>query len=259
MQEKLDYSVLNSTRSILWFLTLTYTVIIILANWFDARLIQIFNLTTDAGTLVFPFTFLLADLITEVYGFKHARRAIWCGFLFNLLFIVYAQIVIHLPSPEFDTNNAAFDKLLTMNSRIILASAISYLCAEPFNSYIMAKLKIKMQGRYLGLRFVLSTCIAEGIDSVIFSILAFYREMPNINLFFFMLTMWFIKVLVEIFGLPLSIYLAKKLKQIEQLDVYDTNTNFNLFNLETDYSESDNAFGKNKVASCELSHLLPLP
>src|SRR5579883_2959033 len=115
----------------LWFLTLSYTMVILLANWFDPRLIKIFNLTTDAGTLIFPLTFLLSDLITEVYGYKHARRAIWCGFFFNAIFIAYGQLIIHLPSPDFAANNAMFDTLLAMNVRILLASAISYLVAEP--------------------------------------------------------------------------------------------------------------------------------
>ena len=90
----------NTTKqsNILWFLTLTYTMIIVLANWFDARLIHLIGLDTDAGTLVFPLTFLLSDLVTEVYGYKFARRAIWCGFLFNAVFLIYSQIVIHLPS-----------------------------------------------------------------------------------------------------------------------------------------------------------------
>src|SRR5262245_18687209 len=100
----------------LWFLTLTYAMVIELTNWFDPRLINI-GLDTDAGTLIFPLTFLLSDLITEVYGYKYARRAIWCGFLFNALFIIYGQIVIHMPSPSYPTNNDMFDTLLTTNIR----------------------------------------------------------------------------------------------------------------------------------------------
>src|SRR3990167_4672910 len=123
-----------SQPKFLWFLTLTYSMVIVLANWFDPRLIKIFGLTTDAGTLIFPLTFLLSDLITEVYGYKNARRAIWCGFLFNALFILYGQLVIHMPSPDYHTNNAMFDTLLATNVRIIIASCLSYLISEPLNS-----------------------------------------------------------------------------------------------------------------------------
>lgn len=228
----------------LWFIMLSYSMVIVLANWFDPRLIKIFNLTTDAGTLIFPLTFLLSDLITEVYGFKQARLAIWCGFLFNVVFILYGQIVIHLPSPDYPTQNAMFDSLLAVNARIIMASAISYLCSEPVNSFLLAKLKIKMHGRYMGIRFVLSTFFAAGIDSFIFGTLAFYGAMSLTNLFFLIVTMWLIKMIIEIVGLPLSIHLAKKLKRIEGLDIYDKKTNFNLFSLETHYTAKDNEFRK---------------
>ncbi len=151
-------NVIQLKPNFLWFLTLTYAMVIILANWFDPRLIKVFGLTTDAGTLIFPLTFLLSDLITEVYGYKHARRAIWCGFLF--------------------------------------------------------------------------------------SVLAFYGTMNNVNLLYLMLTMWFIKVVIEFLGLPISIRLAKKLKTLETLDIYDKRTNFNLFSLEAIYTEKDNQFAK---------------
>lgn len=226
----------------LWFLTLSYTMVIVLANWFDPRLIQVFGLTTDAGTLIFPFTFLLSDLITEVYGYKLARRAIWCGFLFNLVFILYGQIVVHLPSPDFATQNAIFDGLHATNVRIIIASIISYFCAEPFNSLIMAKLKIKMKGHYLSVRFVVSTILASGLDSVIFTSLAFYGTMNNENLLLMILTMWLIKVVIEIMGLPISVRLAHKLKTVERLDIYDRNTNFNILSLDTNYSARENEF-----------------
>jgi len=226
----------------LWFLTLTYSMIIVIANWFDARIIQWFGLITDSGTIIFPLTFLLSDLITEVYGYKHARRAIWCGFLFNAIFILYGQIVIHLPSPTFPTKNAMFDELLATNARIILASAISYLIAEPSNSLIMAKLKIKMQGKRMGFRFVASTVVASAMDSVIFAVIAFYGVMSDQHLIQLMVTMWGIKVLVEILGLPLSIKLANTLKQKEHIDIYDNRTRFNLFTLDTMYTTEDNAF-----------------
>lgn len=228
----------------LWFLTLTYSMVIVLANWFDPRLITLGGFTTDAGTLIFPFTFLLADLITEVYGYKYARRAIWCGFLFNALYILYGQIIIHLPNPDYPTHNAAFDSLLMINSRIILASAISYFCSESLNSYVIAKSKMKMQGRYMALRFVLSTFIASSMDSIIFSTIAFYGTLTFYHLIELMITMCFIKVLIEILGLPLSLTLVNKLKKMDGMDIYDKRTKFNLFSLDVDYIEHDNHYNE---------------
>lgn len=239
-------NVIQIKPNFLWFLTLTYAMVIVLANWFDPRLIKIFGLTTDAGTLIFPLTFLLSDLITEVYGYKHARRAIWCGFLFNVLFIIYGQIIIHLPSPDFQTNNEMFDTLLTTNFRIILASGVSYLVSEPLNSFVMAKLKIKMQGRYIGIRFLASTIFASGLDSFVFSFIAFYQVIDDIHLWYLIITMWFIKVMIEVIGLPISIRLAKRLKKSEKLDIYDKGTNFNLFDMDVHYLEKNNEYGKSK-------------
>ncbi|CAM3055425.1 conserved hypothetical integral membrane protein [Legionella steigerwaltii] len=228
----------------LWYLTLTYSMIIVLANWFDPRLISIWGLTTDAGTLIFPLSFLLSDLITEVYGYKYARRTIWCGFVFNLFFILYGQLVIHMPNPSFATNNALFDALLTINSRIILASLISYLISESFNSYLIAKTKIKVQGRYMAGRFLLSSFLASGLDSMIFTTIAFYKTVPDSVFMAMMFTMWFIKVFMELCGLPLSINLVNKLKKLEQIDIYDKKTKFNLFCLDLDYKERENEFFK---------------
>ena len=227
----------------LWFFQTAYVAVILLANWFDIRLIRIAGLETDAGTLIFPFTFILSDLITEVYGYKYARRAIWAGFLFNFVFIFYGQMVIHLPSPDYAiaTNNK-FDQLLGFNVRIILASTISYLCSEPLNSYIMAKLKIRTNGRMMYLRFVLSTVIASLFDSFMFGALAFYGTMSNNDLIKFNATMWMVKVIVEILGLPFSLKGVAKLKQYEQLDMYDIGTIFSIFSLDAAYLEKNNKY-----------------
>ena len=227
----------------LWFLVLSYSMVIVLANWFDVRMIRIFSLDTDAGTLIFPLTFLLSDLITEVYGYQQARRAIWCGFLFNVVFILYGQLIIHLPSPDYALiSNNKFDEILTMNIRIIIASAISYLCAEPLNSLVMAKLKIHYLGNKLAMRFIASTCIASAVDSFIFGTIAFSGLMNNKYLMQFIANMWILKVLIEIAGLPISLYLTRLFKQKEQLDIYDIKTNFNLFKLNVTYTKKDNYY-----------------
>jgi uncharacterized integral membrane protein (TIGR00697 family) len=227
----------------LWFLILSYSMVMVLANWFDPRLIQIFSLDTDAGTLIFPLTFLLSDLITEVYGYQQARRAIWCGFLFNVIFILYGQLIIHLPSPAYAvSNNEKFDAMLMMNIRIIVASMLSYLCSEPLNSFVMAKLKIRFGGNKLAMRFVASTLLASGVDSFIFGSIAFFGLMTEEKLFLLIVTMWFLKVVIEIVGLPISLWLTQQLKKTERLDIYDNNTKFNLFSLQVEYTKKQNQY-----------------
>lgn len=226
----------------LWFLTLSYAMILAISNWFDARLIELFHLALSPGSLSFPLTFLLSDTITEVYGYKHARRAIWVALFFNILFLFYGQIIIHLPSPAFATENAAFDKILKMNVWIVIGSFTSYLISEPINSYITAKLKIILKGQYMGIRFTTSTVIAAFIDSVLFISIAFHQSFEPSQLITLTFNIWLIKTSIEIFGLPISIRLSKWLKKEEKLDIYDYNTNFNPFHLDSQYNAQNNLY-----------------
>ncbi len=247
MQSSNDKVILHtSAPNFLWFLTLSYAMFISISNWFDARLIQLFHLALSPGILVFPLTYLISDLITEVYGYKHARRAIWAAFLFNVIFLVYGQVLIHLPSPSFAVDNSAFDKILTANVWIIAGSFAAYFCSEPLNSYIVAKLKIKCQGKWMGLRFLTSTVFAAAIDSIIFISIAFGTTYSIGHLLELMLNIWLVKVVIELLGLPFSIRCAKILKQKEGLDIYDIKTNFSLWHLEANY-EKQNNFYREKI------------
>ncbi len=234
----------SNKQSALWFLTLCYTMALVFSNWFGPRIVQIFSVTTGGGIIIFPLTFLLSDLITEVYGYKNARRAIWYGFLFNIIFLIYGQIVIHLPSPSFATQNSNFDALFSANARMVIASLISYFIAEPLNSYLLSKLKILTNGKYLSVRFVFSTLVSSSLDSAIFSMIAFYGVFSNKDLLVLAVSMWLLKTAIEILGLPLSMWLVSYLKKREQVDIYDRSTNFNLFKIETAYPEKANEFIK---------------
>ena len=227
----------------LWFFILCYAMAIALVNWFDARMIHVIFFDTDAGALVFPLTFLLSDLLTEVYGYKRARLAIWCGILLNFFYMGYGYVVTLFPSPAYAVaSNANFDAVMTFNVRIIIASILTYLVSEPLNSYIMAKMKIKLRGKYMGLRFLTASSLSSGVDSVMFGALAFSGIMNSKELGLLMLAMWAIKVGTEFFGIPLSVYLAKRLKKAECLDMYDRDTQFSIFKLDATYNTTANEF-----------------
>ncbi len=221
---------------------LFYLMAYVISNWYDPRLITLFGLISGGGIIIFPFTFLLTDLITEVYGYKNARFVIWSGFIFNLGFVLYGFLVSHIPAPQGKLNILAFDHITTLSSRIIIASGIGYLCSEPINSFLMAKLKIYMNGDYIGIRFIASTVIGSLIDTMLFCFLGFYGLINDDQMLGFIFSSWVIKAIVEIIGLPIFIRLAKKLKKIEQIDIYDRNTNFNLFKLDVGYAEQDNEY-----------------
>ena len=227
-------------------LTISFTMCLVMANWFDARIIDIFGIVTDAGTLVFPLTFVLGDVITEVYGFKNTRRAIWIAFVFNFLFMLYGQIVIHFPSPAYALHrNQVFDHLLQAESRIVIASFVAYFIAEPLDAYLVAKAKILSNGKLMAVRFFLSTFLASALGSTVFGVIAFMGVMSTVNLISLILTMWLIKVAVELIVLPASVFCAKRLKRIENIDIYDINTKFSLFNFNNRYDNTDNHFQTN--------------
>lgn len=223
----------------LWFLISLYSMIIVLSNWFDLRLIQVFGIVANSGTPIFAITFFLANLITEVYGYKYARLAIWWGFFFNIFVFLYGQCVILLPCPEH-YHTEMFDTLLAANNRAILAGFIGYLSSEPLNSWVMAKLKIELNGQFMGSRFLLSTLIACVVDSVVFGFIAFYGILDKQIFISLIFGMSVVKAVIDFLMLPLFLYLSKKLKQQEHLDIYDKGTKFNLFRLETYYPLSAN-------------------
>lgn len=223
---------------------LSFVVFLLMANWFDARLVQLFGfVNTDAGTLIFPFTFLCGNIITEVYGFKEMRLIIWLAFACNLVFWLYGQFVIHLPSPQYAlANNHRFDLLLHAEGRIALASFVAYFIAEPFNALLVAKSKIWLKGRFMTIRFLGANCLASAIGSAVFTVIAFMGAMPNWDLWVLAFTMWLIKVVLEAIFLPISVGVASKLKRIEKVDIYDKYTQFSLFRLNTNYQVDDNHF-----------------
>lgn len=230
----------------LWLLMSAFSLVLVGANWFEPRLISIFGLNTGAGALLFPFTYILADSITEVYGYKKARLAIWCGFLWSIIFLIYANLVSYFPSDN-QANKLIFNSFTRANQQIIIASFISYLLSEPINSFLMSKLKIRLNGKYLGIRFVISILVSNIINLIIFCPLAFYGYMHIKDLIMFIATSWVLMVGLELLVVPLSVRLSIILKEREQLDIYDRNTSFNIFKLDTDYAEKDNEFsGMNK-------------
>ena len=244
LKEKLNTLASKKYPAFLVLLSLCYTVFLIMSNLFDARQISIFGFNLVPGTFFFTITYLCSDVITEVYGYKYARLIIWLAFCFNIIYIIYSFIVYILPSPDYVTYHKAFKQLLSVNWRIVLGSFLSYLVAEPLNSYLVAKTKIWLDGNFIGIRFVISTIIAATIDSFIFTILAF----SGIFTFAVVLTLGFhimlAKSIIEIMIVPFSIRLSYYLKRKDKIDRYDKDTNFTILSLNTQYPDHTNYFDK---------------
>ncbi len=214
------------------FLAITglFVMALVLSNVIAVKLVGVWGRVFDAGTLLFPLTYLLGDVLTEVYGYRRSRLVIWVGFGASLVSIGAIQIALALPPAGFwEENEAAYEAVLDTTWRIFLASLTAYLVGEFTNAYVLAKLKIATRGRWLWSRTISSTVVGEGLDSAIFSTIAFAGTgVPLANQ---ILTIWVIKVAWETAATPLTYGICGFLKRREQIDVYDVGTNFNPFAL----------------------------
>jgi uncharacterized integral membrane protein (TIGR00697 family) len=176
---------------------------------------------------------VFGDVLTEVYGYARSRRVIWAGFGALAFAAVMAAVVVALPpAPEWK-NQAAYEVAFGSTWRIALASMIAYFCGEFVNSFVLAKMKIFTEGRWLWTRFVGSTIFGEGVDSLIFYPLAFYGSgiIPDALLPRVMVFQFIAKVTVEIVFMPVTYRIVGFLKRAEQEDYYDRDTRFTPFSL----------------------------
>jgi len=192
-------------------------------------------ITFGAGVLFFPISYVFGDILTEVYGYARARRVIWAGFAALLFASVMASIVVALPPAPGWKNQAAYEIAFGSTWRIAAASMIAFWCGEFVNSFILAKMKILTQGRWLWTRTIGSTIAGEGVDSLLFYPLAFYGTgiIPNEMLPKVMLAQFVAKVAVEVAFTPVTYKIVNALKRAEHVDHYDRRTDFNPFTLKT--------------------------
>ena len=167
-----------------------------------------------------------------MYGFRWARRAIWLGFLGNLVAVAAIWIAGLLPSPVFWQGQASYDAILGFTPRLLLASFIAYLVGEFANSTILAKMKVWTQGKHLWTRTITSTIVGQGLDSLVFILIAFGGLMAPAAIATTVISQWVFKSAYEIIATPLTYFVVNRLKQAEGADVYDVNTNMNPFSFE---------------------------
>jgi len=184
-----------------------------------------------AGVLFFPISYVFGDILTEVYGYARARKVIWSGFAALAFASVMAAIVVHLPPAPFWKHQEAYEVAFGNTWRIVLASMFAYFCGEFVNSYVLAKMKLFTEGRWLWTRTIGSTIAGEAVDSALFYPLAFYGAgiIPDDKLPTVMLFQFIAKVSVEVVFTPVTYAIVGALKRAEHEDYYDRDTNFSPF------------------------------
>jgi len=175
----------------------------------------------------FPISYILGDVLTEVYGYHQARRVIWMGFACNLILVMAIVVGQVLPAASLWDGQAAYERILGYTPRILVASFLAYLVGEFSNSFVLAKMKIATNGRWLWTRTIGSTLVGQGLDSIVFITLAFVGTIPLPALLSAIVTQWLAKTIYEAAVTPFTYKVVTFLKQREGLDVYDYDTHFN--------------------------------
>ncbi|HWK40557.1 MAG TPA: queuosine precursor transporter [Croceibacterium sp.] len=184
-----------------------------------------------AGVMFFPISYIIGDVLTEVYGYAHARRVIWTGFAALLFMAFMAAVVVALPPAAEWPGQEAYEFVFGNSWRIVLASMTAFWAGEFANSFVLAKLKVLTNGRWLWMRTIGSTVVGQGLDSLIFYPLAFYGLVgwPIDQLWQVVLSQWIIKVLWEALLTPFTYLAVGFLKRREGVEVFDTDTDFSPF------------------------------
>ncbi len=204
-----------------------FVTCLITANIIAVKLISLGSFILPAAIIIFPISYIFGDILTEVYGYRQARRVIWLGFFCNLVFVIFAWVGQVLPPAPFWEWQEAYESILGYTPRLLAASFCGYLVGEFANSFVLAKMKILTQGRWLWSRTIGSTIVGQGLDTSIFIILAFIGTPLFVPIM--ILYHWLAKTIIEAIATPFTYAVANFLKRKEAIDTYDYKTKFNPF------------------------------
>lgn len=212
-----------------WFVIVVavFVTCLIVANITAVKLVGIFGLVLPAGVVVFPISYIAGDVLTEVYGFRQARRVIWLGFFCNLVAVLAIWLGGVLPAaPVFDAQEA-YERILGYAPRLLVASFLAYLVGEFANSIVLARMKVATNGRWLWSRTIGSTLVGQGLDSLVFVVVAFFGTVPPAVIISAVVAQWIFKSLYEVAATPLTYLVVNRLKSAEGVDAYDRDVSLN--------------------------------
>lgn len=209
-----------------------FVTVLIASNMIGAeKVVTVFGLTFGGGILFFPISYFFNDILTEVYGYARSRKVVWAGFISLFFVMAMAQVIVALPPAKGWLHQQAYEVVYGQTPRIVFASLVAFICGEFTNSFVLAKMKLISNGRYLWTRTIGSTIAGEAVDSLIFYPAAFLGFWSGSLLLQVMIMNYLIKVLWEIVATPLTYMVVGFLKRAENEDYYDRETNFTPFSL----------------------------
>ncbi len=219
------------------FVMAAFVTILLLSNVIGAGKVATITLPLigawpfGAGILFFPVSYVIGDVLTEVYGFARARRCIWAGFAALIFMAFMSWVVVALPPAASWTGQAAYEAVFGQVPRIVFASIVAFWAGELVNSFVLAKMKLLTEGRHLWTRTIGSTIAGQAIDSLIFYPLAFWGAAGWTNdlVLKVLVTQWVLKVSWEALLTPVTYAVVGWLKRHEGVDVFDVGTDFTPF------------------------------
>ena len=211
------------------FLSTLFCVCLIASNVFETKQLSFLGHSQTGGVIVFPISYIINDVVCEVWGYRRAKVLIWQGFLLNFFFVSIGALVDWLPGAPYWTGDEGFHQIFGLAPRIAAASFVAFLCGSFINAYVMSKMKVRDEGRHFSYRAILSTVFGESADSLIFFPLALGGVVPFDELPWLMLYQVVLKTVYEIIVLPVTIRIVKAVKKYEDEDVYDNDISYRIF------------------------------
>ncbi|MBQ8065866.1 MAG: queuosine precursor transporter [Prevotella sp.] len=208
-----------------------FCVCLITANVLETKQLSFGPVNLTAGIIVFPVSYIINDVVCEVWGYQRTRMLIWMGFAMNFFFVIMGALADWIPGAHYWDGDAGFHQIFGLAPRIALASFVAFIAGSFTNAYVMSRMKLSSEGRNFSARAILSTVFGEGIDSIIFFPLALggvipWEEMPSL-----MISQVTLKTVYEIIVLPVTIRVVEFTKRHDHEDVYDHDINYNIFNI----------------------------
>jgi queuosine precursor transporter len=207
-----------------------FVAILLLSNLIGAsKLATLGGYTFGAGILFFPLSYVIGDVLTEVYGYANARRCVWMGFGALIFMAFMSTVVVAMPPAAGWDGQAAYESVFGSTWRIVAASVLAFWAGEFVNSFVLARMKVWTKGKHLWSRTIGSTIFGQAVDSAIFYPVAFLGTWSNTQVLTVMLTNWLLKVLWEALLTPVTYAVVGWFKAREGVDVYDQDTDFSPF------------------------------
>lgn len=209
-----------------------FVAVLLISNVAALKVFTLGGLTFDGGALIFPLSYIFGDVLTEVYGYSVSRRVIWQGLFWLVIFNLIMMICVALPGEsgwEQSVGQSSFARVLGLSPRVAFAGWVGFFWGEFCNSFVLAKLKLLTEGRYLPLRTIGSTVAGQLVDTGLFCVIAFGGVLPQATLISYTLTGYVYKVAVEALMTPVTLWTVGLLKRREGVDAFDRGVDFNPF------------------------------